>query len=191
MGRNKVQMTAAILLLFALIGGIVGTTRQAIRADDAAEKARLREADAVTARNEAEAARNVEKKANGELIKSREELLRSNGRLLTIAAQSLLGPLSVQVQPNQPLPPLNDQEIELLWKLASSPDDRLRLRFVELALQDPVLMRCLKDRSAFAFQAAVGLDPKRRTQVEKLLVRRLQARDIPPVEQIRRARGLI
>jgi hypothetical protein len=40
-------------------------------------------------------------------------------------------------------------------------DRRLRLRFVQLALDDPVLTRRLKDRAPFAFQAAVGVDPTR------------------------------
>ena len=71
----------------------------------------------------------------------------------------------MQVQPNEPLPPLNDQDVEPLWELATSTDERLRLRFVQLALDDQVLTRRLKDRAPFAFQAAVGLDPTRRTRV--------------------------
>jgi len=44
-------------------------------------------------------------------------------------------------------------------------------------------MRRLKDRAPFALQAAVGLDPRRRTRVEELLGQRLQARDIAEQEQ--------
>src|SRR5262249_15515587 len=87
------------------------------------------------------------------------------------------------VQPNQPLPPLNEQEIEPLWDLASSKDARLRLRFVEVGLRDLLSTRRLKDRSAFAFQAAVGLDETRRTQVEQLLGKRLQSSELAPVQQ--------
>ena len=110
-------------------------------------------------------------------------LLKSNDQLLSSVARSLLRPLAVQVRPNQPLPPLNDQEIEPLWDLASSKDERLRLRFVEVALQDPVATRRLKDRAAFALQAAVGLNRTRRTQVEELLGKRLQAKEMSPEQQ--------
>ena len=108
--------------------------------------------------------------ARNDLGKANTEVQESSDRLLTGVARSLLRPLGLQVQANQPLPPLNEQEIEPLWDLASSPEERLHLRFVEEALRDPVALRRLKDRSAFALQAAVGLNPTRRTQVEALLV---------------------
>jgi len=107
----------------------------------------------------------------------------SNDRLLGSMARSLLRPLAVQVQADQPLPPLNEQEIEPLWELASTPEERLRLRFVEEALRDPSATRRLKDRSMFAFQAAVGLDRTRRLQVEALLGRRLQAKETSAEQQ--------
>jgi serine/threonine protein kinase len=167
--RHKGPVLAASLLLLALLGGIAGTTWGMIWADRAlaAEAERVTERDAALAK----------------LTESQEELLKSNGQLVSSVARSLLRPLAVQVQPKQPLPPLNDQEIEVLRDLSSSKDERLRLRFVEVALHDPVSTRRLKDRAAFAFQAAVGLNGTLRMQVEELLGQRLQAKEIPLEEQ--------
>jgi len=133
--RNKRPVIAASVLLLALLGGVVGTTWGMIRADRAraAEAERVTERD--TALGKATAARNDLEKANKNLTESQDELLKSNDQLLSSAARSLLRPLAVQVRPNQPLPPLNDQEIEPLWDLASSKDERLRLRFVTVALR--------------------------------------------------------
>ncbi len=181
--RNKKPVIAASMLLLALLCGIAGTTWGMIQAD----RARAAEAERVTERDEAlgkaTAARSDLEKANTKLNEAQDELLKSHDQLLSSTARVLLRPLAVQVRPNQPLPPLNDQEIEALWDLASSKDGRLRLRFVEVALQDPVSTRRLKDRAAFALQAAVGLNGKLRSQVEELLGKRLQAKGTPPEQQ--------
>jgi serine/threonine protein kinase/pilus assembly protein TadC len=160
--RHRGQVIAASLVLIALVGGIVGTTlglfearrQEKIARDETAEK----------------------EKANNELAQA-------NDNLLNVGARGLLRPLGGQVQPNQPLPPLNDQEIDALWELAVAPEEGLRLRFVELALDDAALRRRLKDRAPFAFQAAVELDATRRTRVEELLRKRLEARKISPEEK--------
>jgi hypothetical protein len=115
-----------------------------------------------------------------ERVKERDD---ANDNLLNVGARGLLRPLAAQVQPNQPVPPLIDQEIEPLWELATATDERLRLRFVELALDDPHLRRRLTDRAPFAFQAAIGLDSTRRTRVEELLGKRLQATEISAEEE--------
>jgi len=174
--RNKGPVLAASLLLLALLAGMAGTTVGLIRADQEAKNARLSAATAKQSEAKAIVARNDLEKVNTELQES-------SDRMLSGVARSLLLPLAVQVQPNQLAAPLNEQEIEPLWELASSPEERLRLRFVEEALCDPVLTRRLKDRSAFALQAAVGLDETRRTQVEALLGRRFQAKEIPAEQQ--------
>ena len=161
--RHKGPVMAASLLLLALLCGIAGTTWGLIRAD----RARAAEAQRVTERDAA-------------LTK----LTTSEDELLSSVARSLLRPLAVQVRPNQPLPLLNDQEIDALWDLASSKDDRLRLRFVEVALGDLVSTRRLKYRAAFALHAAAGLNGTRRTQVEGLLTKRLQANELPPEQQV-------
>jgi serine/threonine protein kinase len=167
--RHKGPVLAASLLLLALLGGIAGTTWGLIRADHA----RADEARRVTERDA----------ALGNLEKANTKLTASEDELLSSVARSLLRQLAVQVRLNQPLPPLNDQEIEALWDLASSKDERLRLRFVEVALRDSVSTRRLKERAAFAFHAAVGLNGTRRTQIEDLLGKCLQGKDIPREQQ--------
>ena len=169
---------------------MVGTTLGLIQADLArdAEAKRVIERDAALVKAEQETGNARQSAADAiaarnDLGKANTALQESSERLLTGVARSLLRPLGLQVQANQPLPPLNEQEIEPLWDLASSPEERLHLRFVEEALRDPVGLRRLKDRSAFALQAAVGLNPTRRTQVEALLVRRLQAKEVSPEQR--------
>jgi serine/threonine protein kinase/tRNA 2-selenouridine synthase SelU len=164
--RHKGQVIAASLVLLALVVGIVGTTlglfearrQERIARDETAEKQKALQAEA-----EAHAG-----------------LAQANDNLLNVGARGLLRPLAAHAQPNQPL---NYQEVEALWELGTAKDERLRLRFVELALEGPVSRQQLKDRAPFAFQAAVGLGPRRRTRVEELLGQRLQARDISPQEQ--------
>ncbi len=141
------------------------------------ETAKQEKAAAVAARNELE-------KANIELTRSQQALLKSTDELTTSVARSLLRPLASQVASQvQPLPPLGDPEIESLWELASSKEDRLRLRFVEEALRNPVFTRQLKDRAEVAFQAVLGLDRTRRTQLEEMLGKRLQAKEIAQQHQ--------
>src|SRR5262249_37548302 len=117
-------------------------------------------------------------------LASRNDLAQANDKLRTSVARGRLGRLARHLHPNQPSPPLNDQEVESLWELASEDDERGRVRFVEGALQDPEPLRRLKDRAAFALQAAVGLHPTHRSQVVELLGERLQAREIAPEQQV-------
>jgi hypothetical protein len=105
------------------------------------------------------------------------DLRKKKDELLTNEARQMLQVLAAEVRPNQPPPPPNDSEREELWKLAASPDNELRLRFFQEALRDPVLTRQLKDRRAFAVNAAVGLDATRRVRVERLLGKCLQSSD--------------
>jgi hypothetical protein len=125
---------------------------------------------------ETEAAKDNLAQANGNLAQAYDEVL-------NVGARGLLRPLGAQVQPNQPQPPLNNQEIEPLRELALVRDEALRVRFVEVALYDPTLRGRLTARAPFAFQAAVGLDARRRARVEQLLVQRLQARESAAEEQ--------
>jgi serine/threonine protein kinase len=168
--RHKGQVIAATLVLVALVVGIVGTTlglfeakrQERIARDESAEKekARLAESERVKERDAA-----------------LKDLAQAHDNLLSVGARGLLRPL----QRGQAA--LNDQEVEALWELAAATDERLRLRFVALALDDPVLRRLLRDRAPFALQAAVGLDPTRRRRVEELLSERLVAGQISPQEQ--------
>jgi serine/threonine protein kinase len=134
------------------------------------------------ARDEAEQRATAEADAKEEAVAARNELARSNDRLLSSVARSLVRPLGLQVQPDQPLPPLSDPEIEALEELGQTEEEKLRLRFAEEAIRTPVTTRQLRYRAAYALQAAVGLDVSRRQAVERILVKRLSAKGILPEE---------
>src|SRR5262249_42456426 len=73
---------------------------------------------------------------------------------------------------------LSAVEIEALGELAETTEDKLRLRFVEEAIRTPLTTRQLRYRAEFAWQAAVGLDARRRGDVERTLGERLAAPDV-------------
>src|SRR5262249_13747306 len=81
----------------------------------------------------------------------------------TTLARSLLWPMGHDLQ-------VNDVEPDALWKLAESPSDRLRLLFVENALETEGKARQLRNRAELALHAAVGLDQQRRERVEGILL---------------------
>jgi serine/threonine protein kinase len=186
---NLAAALAAVLLMFA-IGGTTSTVLALVankRAEEAAEARAKAEREADNARNEktaAVAARNDLLKANAKLLQSQEALQKSRDRLLSSVAQSLLRPLALQARPDQPLPPLTDPEIEVLWDLAASREEPLRLRFVEEALRTPFSTRQLKYRTEVALHAVVGLNLERRAQVEQLLGQRLDAPGVTPEQQL-------
>jgi tRNA A-37 threonylcarbamoyl transferase component Bud32 len=64
---------------------------------------------------------------------------------------------------------LVEPELAALWELAGADSERLRLLFVEETLRTPGTTIQLRRRAESAFIAAVGLDPKRREQAERLL----------------------
>jgi hypothetical protein len=94
--------------------------------------------------------------------------------LVTSAARGVV--VSLALEPSQPL---SDSEIVMLWDLATTQEERLRPRVVQVALENAVFTRQLKDRGAFALHAAVGLDKKRRSQVEALLTQALEEKENP------------
>src|SRR5207253_259082 len=69
---------------------------------------------------------------------------------------------------------LSAAERDTLLDLAESSSERVRLRFLEQALEGPATAVRLARRSELAVHAAVGLDPERRERVVRLLVRKLQ-----------------
>ncbi len=166
--RNAALAAALGAVAASLIVGTVVATAFAIQAN----------ANAATARDNEETAQQEKAAA----VAARNELEQSNDRLLTSVARSLLRPL-LKIQPNQQPPPLSDPEIGALWELASTREDRLRLRFVEEAMRDPETKRQLKDRAAVALHSVVGLDRTRRTQVKQLLGESLQAQGSTPEQQ--------
>jgi serine/threonine protein kinase len=159
--------SAAVVLVFTLwttistVFGIQASTARS-RADQETEKAR----------------RSAKKSQQNTLVAvaARKDLKKSNDRLLTSMARSLLSQLGSEFTPS-------NREIEALWQLASSPNESLRLRFVEEALRDPVPTHQLMIRAELALHAAVGLDEGRRKRVEKLLADRLQAKGTTPQQR--------
>jgi tRNA A-37 threonylcarbamoyl transferase component Bud32 len=169
--RNPALASALTAVLLLLVGGATVSTILALVASTALGQAE----------REAENARRNEEKAKASetaAVSARNKLAESNDNLLTSVARSLLRPLAAQN-----LHELSDPEIDSLWELASTKEDRLRLRFVQEALRGPVTMRQLKDRAAVAMQAAVGLDSGTRTQMQHLLGKRLEAKGIESDEQ--------
>src|SRR5205807_428306 len=79
--------------------------------------------------------------------------------------------------------PLNDPEIETLWEVAVTPEEPLRSDFLEEAVRNPGTSRQLRDRSAPALHAAVGLGARRREAAERLLADRLSAEGVTPQQR--------
>jgi hypothetical protein len=127
------------------------------------------------AKKDAEQRAEAEANAKEEARRKEQEAELSNDQLVTSVARSLLRPLALQAQPNQPLPPLSGPEVQAVWELASIREERVRLRFVEEGLRDPLSTRQLRDRAAVALPAALGLDSQRRARAERLLGERLRA----------------
>jgi serine/threonine protein kinase len=150
---------AALLasLALALIGGTAVSTffafqadQRAKDADDSAQKAREREQKEKAAREEVE----------------------------TTLARSLLRPLGHTTNPAndilRPTNPANNIELDALWELADSLSDRVRLVFVENAVETEGKARQLRNRAELALHAAVGLDWEWRERVEGILLGRLR-----------------
>jgi tRNA A-37 threonylcarbamoyl transferase component Bud32/tRNA 2-selenouridine synthase SelU len=153
--RNPVVAGSLAGVVLVLVAGTLVSGYFAVDAGWKAEQARAREADAVAAKADLE-------KANAGLRQARDDLE-------TTMARSLLRPLGLHGPE-----PLTDPEVEVLWELAENRVERLGLRFVEEALRERMTTRQLKDRAEPALQAAVGLKPDRRAQVERLLAERLR-----------------
>jgi tRNA A-37 threonylcarbamoyl transferase component Bud32 len=186
--RNPVVAGLMTAVVLVLLGGTTVSVGFAVHAAQQAEEARTKEAQAVAPRNDLE-------KANKELKQSRDELE-------TTLASSLMRPLGLQAGP------LTDPEIKALWELASSRSERLGYRFAQEALSVPVATHQLSVRAEWALHAAVGLNPEKRAQVQRLIVQRLEdsklgeqhRRDVamlavalgelPPTTQVRIARIL-
>src|SRR5262249_28359008 len=151
------------------------------------EQARSNEQDAkqhaLTARRNAEDAKqHAETARKNEIaaMAAKNDLEKANEALETTLARGLLRPLGVHAPPpGQPSVPLADAEFEALWELAESRSERLGYRFVEQAVSGPattqqVTTRQLRNRAEWALHAAVGLNPRKRADVERVLGGRLQ-----------------
>jgi hypothetical protein len=64
---------------------------------------------------------------------------------------------------------LRQQELEAMWRLASTTSERLRLRFLEEALRTDATASQLRHRVEWCIHSTVGLDSERRARVEQFL----------------------
>jgi tRNA A-37 threonylcarbamoyl transferase component Bud32 len=69
---------------------------------------------------------------------------------------------------------LNQPEVDAVWRLAGTRNERLRLRFLEEALRAEGTARLLRGRAESCVHAAIGLDSQRRGRVERLLAEGMQ-----------------
>jgi hypothetical protein len=115
-------------------------------------------------------------KANTELAQTVVKLGEAKDEAEGQLAEARLTPLA-----SDPSPYLNDAEIVAFTAVAASSDER-RSRFMTEALK-PQWRRKLGARSEFALQAVVGLDARKRQEVERLLVGELERLD--PADQSR------
>jgi predicted Ser/Thr protein kinase len=171
--RNRAVAVSLGAFLMAMTAGTAFSTYFGIDSAQQTVKAKSNEAAAVVAKNHMET-------LNEELTQSQDDLERT-------LARSLVRPLGVHLlhmhrgsdsRDDKRMLPLTDPEIEALWDLSMNRAERLGYRFVEEALRQPMTIRQLRVRAEPAVHAAVGLDPAKRAQVEKLLLKRLQDPDL-------------
>jgi serine/threonine protein kinase len=169
--RRDPSLAGAMATIVAvLLAGTAVSIYFGFDAKGQAELARSNEADAIAARND--------------LAKTNETLTRTADTLETTLARSLLRPLGLQSPKADEVIPLTDPEIEALWELASTPEESLRMRFIAEGIRNPATTRQLRNRAALAVHATVGLDRRRREEVERRLRERLTAEGIPPEQSI-------
>jgi hypothetical protein len=168
--RNPTLATAMAAVAATLLAGTAVSLYFAFDARGQATQARSNEADAIRARND--------------LAQTNETLRQTADMLETTLARSLLRPLGTQtLRPNQPSL-LTDPEIEALWELASTHQESLRQRFIAEAIQSAGTTHQLRNRAALAIHATVGLDSRRREEVERQLAERMTAASISEEQRI-------
>src|SRR5205814_10292179 len=79
-------------------------------------------------------------------------------------ALSLIGPLDPKGGAT-----LSQPEVEALWRLAGTGNERLRLRFLDEAMRTEMTAGLLRLRAEWFVHAAIGVDPQRRERAERLL----------------------
>jgi tRNA A-37 threonylcarbamoyl transferase component Bud32 len=65
---------------------------------------------------------------------------------------------------------LNESEVEALWRLAGTANERLRLRCLEEAIRRESTSIRLRNRAEWFLHAAAGMDQDRRARMEQLLI---------------------
>jgi hypothetical protein len=72
---------------------------------------------------------------------------------------------------------LSQPEVEALWRLAGTSNERVRFRFLEEGLRTESTARLLRLRARWFIHAAVGLDPRRRARAEQLFAEGMRGPD--------------
>jgi tRNA A-37 threonylcarbamoyl transferase component Bud32 len=166
--RHPARAAVAAAAVLVVVGGVVaGFQFQQTLANQRVQAEETRRKD-VDAKN-----KELEHKQE-EIVNKNTELAKSQDKLEGALARAWLSPLS-----ETPSPYLNDSEITALTDLASSGNQRQADRFITEALSSPEGRRKLGSRSEFALQAALGLDARKRQEVEPLLVQALEKPDLP------------
>jgi serine/threonine protein kinase len=163
--RHKGQVVAASLVLLALIVGMAGTTGGLI-------EARNNEQAAVAARNDL-ATKNTElERSQAEIVEKNKDLEQKQDQLEGALARTWLSPLAEKPAL------LNDAEIGAFTEVSAFRKQPLADRFLTEALSNRPGIRKLRVRAPFALQAVVGLDARKRQDVERRLVRALEGSDL-------------
>jgi tRNA A-37 threonylcarbamoyl transferase component Bud32 len=104
----------------------------------------------------------VERQAREREEKLKEAAELAKNELETETALSLLGPIN-------PTGAMSEQEVEALWRLAGTNNERVRLRFLEEAIRTESTASRFQSRAQWFVHGAVGLDSQRREQAERIL----------------------
>jgi hypothetical protein len=170
--RNPAVAGLLVAVLFVFAAGATVSAILALLAE-------RRAGESIKARGEAE--REAEKALlkETEAVKARDDLQRANVELEKTLARSLLRPMGLLPSETGKLDmPLTYPEIEALWELASTSKPSLRIRFVDEASRHPFSTRQLRDRAVYALHAVVGLDLVKREQLQGLLRERLRGKEM-------------
>ena len=161
--RNPALALAVTSAVVFLVVGAAVAGWFAVEANHQADNAR-RANDGLDQKNGELAAKNIE------LDRGNTELSRSQDRLEGVLARGWLLAL-----PRQQSDPVTEPEISALGQVAEHRGEPLARRFVREALTDPALSPRLGARAEYIWQAALGLDRKRRTEAERLLLAELRS----------------
>ena len=152
--KNQGKVVAASVVLIALVIGIIGTTWGLFRATSAELQTR-------NALGEVTKERNAKNKA----LDATTAALTAEAAQRDLAERKLidgmLRPIGYGDEPNT-------AELRSFFDWSAIPDDRLKLRVLEVAFENPEIALRIARRSERAIQASVGLSPIRRAKAIEL-----------------------
>ena len=158
--RHKAQVTAAALVLLALIAGIIGTTWGLGKAKIAEGKTTKALADVTKERDAKEEQR---QKAEAAQHAESEQRAKAERQLLS----GILRPIGFGEMPEA-------AELKALADWSALGDSRLQILALELAFEDPATALRIARRAERVIQASVGLSPKRRAKALELTSKKQQ-----------------